>query len=285
MVLPTVALYVILSYLPISGVMLAFKEFDYAKGLWGSPWIGTQVFRELFGLPNFWRAVRNSVSISLLKLFCGFPVPIVMALLLNEVRGKYFKKTVQTVTFLPNLLSWAVLGVVFTAVFSQTQGYVNHFIDAIFGIRIDFLHDSMWFRPTLIVTSIWAGMGYGMVIYLAGLTVIEPELYEVATLDGAGRFQRMLHVSLPGLMPVILTQLILSVGYMMYAGFTQVYVMYNPMVYDVGDIIETYVYRIGLQDGNYSLATATGLFQSGLGVILMLAVNRISKKMADRSIF
>jgi len=282
---PVVALYIILCYMPIYGVTLAFKEFNFLKGPWGSPWVGGRIFQELFHLPEFWRAFNNTVILSLLKLICGFPVPIMVALFLNELRGKYLKKTIQTITFLPNLLSWAVLGVVFTAVFSQTQGYFNAIINMLGGQRIDFLHNSLWFRPTLICTAIWAGMGYGLVIYLAGLTTIEPELYEVAMLDGAGRFQRMIHISLPGLMPVIMTQLILSVGYIMYAGFEQVFVLYNPMVYDVGDIIETYVYRMGIQDANYSLATATGLFQAGIGMLLMLGVNLISKKAADRSIF
>jgi ABC-type polysaccharide transport system, permease component len=282
--LPVIALYAIFCYVPMYGVTLAFKDFDY-RSIVSSPWVGLAFFKELFGAPAFWDSFRNSLVISLLKLCIGFPIPIIVALFLNEVTQTWFKKTIQTITFIPYLLSWAVMGLIISSMFSQTEGPVNALIEAFGGKRIDFLHSNAWFRPMLVLTSIWQGLGYGLVIYLAGLSAIDPQLHEAAMIDGAGRFKRMLNVTLPGLMPVVVTQLILSVGYIMSAGLEQVIVLYSPLVYPTGDIIDTFVYRNGVVDGNYSLATAAGLFQNLIGMALLVATNWISGKLTERRIF
>jgi putative aldouronate transport system permease protein len=282
--LPVIALYAIFCYVPMYGVTLAFKEFDY-HGIMSSPWVGIAYFKELFGAPDFWNTFRNSLEISLLKLFIGFPLPIIVALFLNEITQGWFKKTIQTITFIPYLLSWAVMGLIITSMFSQTEGPINAIVAALGGARVDFLHSNAWFRFVLVTTNVWQGLGYGLVLYLAGLSAIDPQLHEAAMIDGAGRFKRMWHVTIPGLMPVIVTQLILSVGYLMSAGLEQVLVLYSPLVYQSGDIIDTFVYRNGVLDGNYSLATAAGLFQNLIGMALLLATNWISGKLTDRRIF
>jgi putative aldouronate transport system permease protein len=284
LIFPVMFLYGLFSYVPMYGVTLAFKDFDYVS-IWSSPWIGLGWFEELFRNSAFWSSFRNSLEISLLRLACGFPVPIIIALLLNEARSRHFKNTIQTLTFLPYLLSWAVMGLIVTALFSQTEGPVNGILELAGGKRQDFLHSNDWFRFVLILTGIWHQLGFGLVIYLAGLASIDQELQEAAMIDGAGRFRRMWHITIPGLMPVIFTNFIFAIGALMGAGFEQVFVLYSPLVYQTGDIIETFVYRNGVIDGNYSLATATGLFQNVIGLTLLLFANWVSGRVANRRMF
>ncbi len=278
MFLPVVAYFFIFRYIPMYGITLAFKKFTLSLGIMGSPWVGLANFESLLRTTTFFRAVRNTVVISLLKLVCGFPMPIILAILLNEVRNLRFKKAVQTISYLPHFLSWVVLAGLFGQLLSPNNGAVNYILKQLFGIQpIYFLADNRWYRTTLIITDIWKEVGWGSIIYLATISSINSEIYEAAECDGADRFQRIWYITLPELLSTITILLILNVGRIMDAGFDQIFNTYNNVVMETGDIIDTYVYRRGLGSLEYSLATAVGLFKNVIGFVLVLATNLITK--------
>lgn len=278
MILPCVAFFLLFHYAPMLGLIIAFKDFVMSEGIVGSPWVGIEIFRRLFSSNDFPNALRNTVVISLLRLAFGFFAPIVLALLLNEVRMQGYRKVIQTLTYIPYFLSWVILGGIFLMLFS-INGPVNEMIAGVGGARIEFLTDDFWFIVTIIVTGIWQSAGYGAVIYLAALSGIDPTLYEAAYVDGAGRWKQTLHVTIPSLMPTIITLLILNLGHIMNAGFDQIYNMYNPTVYDAADIINTYVLR-RLQTMDFSLATAAGLFKSVIGLLLVVMANYVARRIS-----
>lgn len=278
MFLPAAIVLLIFYYLPMGGVITAFKDFRLNLGILKSPWVGLDVFRQLFGSEDFPNALRNTIVISILRLGFGFAAPIVLALMINEVRVRWFARTVQTLTYLPYFFSWVVLGGLFLMVLSL-RGPVNAFLGG-FGLDpISFLSEDAWFLFTLIATGIWQTVGYGAVIYLAALAGIDVQLYEAATVDGAGRWKQTLHITLPCLVPTIVVLFILNLGRILSAGFDQVYNLYNPMVYDVADIIDTYVLR-HLVAMDFSLATAAGLFKGLVGLVLVVGVNAIARRMS-----
>ena len=279
LLLPGLVFFLVFHYLPMFGLAIAFKEFRLVDGIFGSAWNGLDNFRRLFGGADFPLALRNTVWISLLRLFFGFLAPIVLALLLNEVRTSWYKRSVQTVTYIPYFLSWVILGGIFLIMFSL-NGPVNQAAQ-IFGVEPrQFLTDDFWFIVVIVVTGIWQASGYGAVIYLAALSGISPDLYEAAVVDGAGRWKQTLNITLPGLMPTIVTLFILNLGHVLNAGFDQIYNMYNPMVYDAADIIDTYVLRrIVLMD--FGLATAAGLFKSVVGLVLVVLANAAARRLTD----
>ena len=287
MFLPVLVYFLVFRYLPMYGITLAFKKFNLGLGILGSPWVGLDNFTTLFRTQTFLRAVRNTVIISLQRLIFSFPMPIILALLLNEVRHLRFKKIVQTVSYLPHFLSWVILAGMFLQLLSPSTGPVNHILTQWFGRQdpIFFLGDNTYFRGTLIVTDIWKGMGWGSVLYLATISGIDTSLYEAAVMDGASRLQRMWYITMPSLVPTISILLILNVGGILDAGFDQIFNMYNEAVYETADIIDTYVYRVGLGQMRYSLGTAVGLFKNVIGFILVIVTNRISRRISGNGVW
>ncbi len=278
LVAPGLAFFLVFNYLPMFGLVLAFKEFRLSAGILGSEWSGLENFSRLFGGADFPNALRNTVTISVLRLLFGFFAPIALALMLNEIRVSWYKRTVQTVTYIPYFLSWVILGGIFLMIFSQS-GPANQ-ITQLFGVSpIEFLTNDFWFIVVVIVTGIWQAAGYGAVIYLAALAGISPDLYEAAVVDGAGRWKQTLHITIPGLVPTIITLFILNLGHVLNAGFDQIYNMYNPMVYDAADIIDTYVLRrIVLMD--FGLATGAGLFKSVVGLLMVVLANWLARRLS-----
>ncbi len=285
LLLPGIAFYLLFRYKPLYGILIAFKDYQFRLGIMGSPWVGLDVFRQLLGSKDFWLVFRNTVIISSLKLLFGFPAPILLALLLNEVRLLPFKRVVQTVSYLPYFISWVVLSGIFFQVLSPSSGPVNYLLKALTGRTLYFLGDPSLFRGTLVGLSVWKGVGWGAVIYLAALAGVNPELYEAAWIDGAGRWQRALRITLPSLLPVITILFILSVGSIVDDDFDQIFNLYRPVVYSVGDVLSTYTYRKGLNEMRYSLATAVGLFQNVLAFVLVAVANLLSKRVGEYGIW
>ena len=279
LLIPGVLFFFVFHYLPFLGLTIAFKDFVMSKGIFGSVWNGIHNFQRLFSSADFPNALANTLVISLLRLGFGFFAPIVLALLLNEVRIRWFKRTVQTLTYIPYFLSWVILGGIFLMIFS-INGPLNQ-VAGLFGLGpIEYLADDFWFRTVIITTGIWQAAGYGAVIYLAALAGISPTLYEAAIVDGASRWQQTLYITLPSIMPTIITLFILNLGYILNAGFDQIYNMYNPMVYDSADIIDTFVLR-RIMAMDFGLATGAGFFKSIVGLILIVIANSLARKLTD----
>jgi putative aldouronate transport system permease protein len=278
LLLPTLIFFLIFSYVPYGGLLMAFQDFSPRRGILGSPWVGLEHFQYLFGRASFYEILTNTLLISAYKLIFGMPVPIIFALLLNEVRAVYFKRITQTLTYFPHFLSWVVYGGLMV-IFLAPGGAMTNMLQA-FGLSDPkFLSNESTFRGLLVVTNILKEFGWNAIIYLAAITAIDPALYEAAMVDGANRWQQMRHITLPAIRGVIVILFILNLGHILDAGFEQVFVMYNPSVYSVAEIIDTYVYKIGLVSGRFSLATAVGLFKGVIGMVLILASNQILKRL------
>ncbi|ERL64767.1 YteP [Schleiferilactobacillus shenzhenensis LY-73] len=263
---------------------MAFQDFIPAQGFLHSQWVGFAHFQYMFSLPDSFQIFRNTIVIAVGKIILGTLAPIIFALLLNEVRVKWFKETIQTIVYLPNFLSWVVLGAVFTMILSD-GGMVNQFL-GLFGIKpISFLASNTWFQPLMIITDVWKGYGYGTIIYLAAMTAINPDLYESAALDGANRWQNIIHITLPSIVPMIILVATLSLGNILNAGFDQIFNLYNPVVYPTGDIIDTYVYRMGLRGAQYSFGAAVGLLKSVISLVLIVFSYKLAKKYAHYTLF
>ena len=274
-------------YIPMGGIVIAFKDFKISRGIWGSEWVGVQNFAIAFRTSTFLRSMRNTLIISGLKLLFGFPAPILLALMLNEVTHKRYQRMVQTISYLPHFLSWVVLAGMFQQLLSPNNGAVNYLLRHFFGRQepIFFLGDNSYFRGTLVATDIWKNVGWASIIYLATIAGIDPALYEAASCDGATRFQCTFFITLPLLAPTIVVMLILNVGSIMDAGFDQIFNLYNSAVYDSSDIIDTYVYRIGINDMKYDMSTAVGLFKNIVGFILVVGTNMIAKRLSGEGIW
>ncbi|GIP57492.1 ABC transporter permease subunit [Paenibacillus sp. FSL W8-0186] len=285
MILPGIILTVIFSYVPIMGTVIAFQKFVPSKGIFNSKWIGFDNFRYMLDMPNFTSVLWNTIFIAVLKIIAGLIVPIIFALLLNELAGAFFKRTIQTIIYFPYFLSWVILGGILIDILSPSSGIVNQFL-GVFGIKpIFFLGDDKWFPYTLVLTDTWKTFGYGTIVYLAALTGIDQSLYEAATMDGANRWKQTIHITLPGMLPIITLMTVLSLGNVLNAGFEQVFNLYSPMVYSTGDIIDTLVYRIGLVDAQYGVATAVGLFKSLISFVLIVLSNKLANKYAGYRVF
>ena len=280
-VLPGLIALILFNYLPMGGLLIAFKDYKIRLGIFESDWVGWENFVTVFGSMEFPRVLKNTVMISFLKLVTSFPAPIILALLINELRCKTFKKTVQTISYLPYFMSWVVLGGIVTMMFS-TEGPVNYILKA-FGMKesIIFFGDEFWFIVMLLITNIIQGVGWSSVIYLAAICSVDDAVVEAAVVDGAGRFRQIIHVILPAIMPTIVTVFILNLGSVLNAGFDQIYNLYNPTVYNVADIIDTYNLR-QLQDMNYAEGAAVGLFKSVVGMVFVLSANFITNKLTDK---
>lgn len=278
--------FVVLHYFPMVGLLMAFERFSPAKGFFKSKWIGMENFKTFFSGPYAWRTIKNTFLISVLDLVINFPAPIIFALILNEIRQKHFKKTVQTISYMPHFIS-AVVACGLVTSFCQANGPIAEFVAKIRGLSssTNLLNDTGAFRPIYIFLNMWQGLGYGSIIYLSALTSIDPELYDAANVDGAGKWRQMLHVTLPSLMPMISMMLILRMGALFNVGTDKILLLYSPATYEVSDVIGTYVYRIGMLEADYGLSTAVGLFNSIIGTILLVSTNKISKKLSGNGLF
>lgn len=284
MALPVIAYYIIFHYLPMFGIVISFQNFRVTRGFFGSKWVGLENFIDFFDSEYAWRNTRNTLMISLYGLVFSFPAPIILALLLNEVKNARFKKAVQTITYMPHFISLVIICALVMD-FCSTRGLINTLILKLGGTPIPFMSDPDWFYPIYTISGIWQHMGWDSIIYLAALSSIDPALYEAATVDGAGRFRRMWHITLPGIASTISILLILRIGSIMSVGYEKIILLYSPATYETADTISTYVYRRGLQDGKYSFASAVGLMNSVVNFILLIVSDRISKKLGQSGLF
>lgn len=278
LMLPGIVYFVVFHYVPIYGAVLAFKDYDVHQGIMFSPWVGLKHFRRLFEQHDVARVFWNTVEISALRIVFGFPMPIILALLLNEIFNAKFKRAVQTISYLPHFLSWVVVAGLITEVLSPGRGVYGYLMRLIGAEPAVLLTSRTWFVPILIVSGIWKEVGWGTIIYLATMSSINPEMYEAAVVDGASRWRRAISITLPGILPVISILLILSMTQILSAGFDQIFNLYNPLVYEVADIIDTYIYRIGLQRFDYEFSTAVALTKNVIALVLVLAVNGIVRR-------
>ena len=284
MILPGLLFILIFKYMPLGGITIAFKEFLPGKGIWGSPWVGLENFEYMLALPDTKRVMWNTLFIAAAKILINFPVPIIISILLNEVKNHRFKRSVQTIIYLPYFISWVILAGIIQDLFAK-EGLINQFL-GIFGAEpVFFLGNKYSFLGVLIGTDVWKNFGYNTVVYLAAITGIDETLYEAAKIDGANRFQQIWNVTLPGIAPIVVLMMILNLGNVLNAGFEQIFNLYNPLVYETADIIDTFVYRISLVEANYSLGTAVGLLKSVVSFILIVTSYKIANKYSDYTVF
>ncbi|OMF49478.1 protein lplB [Paenibacillus rhizosphaerae] len=285
MLIPGLILILVFNYVPIAGLIIAFQDFKPIIGFSQMRWNGLDNFRYVFSLPDFTVALRNTVIISIMKIVAGLIVPVLAALLLNEARNVLFKRSVQTIIYMPHFFSWVILGGIIIDVLSPSQGIVNKALGA-FGVEpISFLTSNDWFRYVMVITDQWKEFGFGTIIYLAALTSIDPGLYEAAIMDGAGRWRQTWNVTLPGISPIVILMAILSLGNILNGGFDQIFNLYNPLVYDTGDILDTLLFRIGIEQAQYSVATAIGLMKSIVSCTLIGLGYYLAYKIANYRIF
>jgi putative aldouronate transport system permease protein len=293
MLLPGVVLVFIFSYGPMFGLVMAFQDFSPRKGFFGSAFVGLENFAYALRIPGFWQIIHNTLLMSVLKIVLGIVTPVLVALMLNELVSRRLKRVVQTIIYFPHFLSWIILSGLFIDILSPSEGVVNHIIRLLGGRPVFFLGDKNWFPYTMVLTEVWKEFGYGTIVYLAALTSVDPTLYEAAGIDGAGRLKQTLHVSLPAMAPTILLMTMLSFGGILNAGgtvssggsgFEQIYNMYSPQVYQTGDIFDTLVFRLGLENGQFSVATAMGCFKSVISFVVMSSGYWLAKKTANYEI-
>ncbi|GLI04608.1 putative multiple-sugar transport system permease YteP [Paenibacillus tyrfis] len=285
LLLPGMLFIVVFKYIPMYGLVIAFQEYNILQGVGGSDWVGLYQFEKLFTMLDFTSVFKNTLIISTLKLVWGFPAPIVLALLLNEVKQLVFQRFVQTVVYLPHFISWVIFSGIIIIFLNPVDGLVNQVMGWFGGEPVDFLIEKSYFRSILVATDIYKEVGWGTIIYLAAISGINPQLYEAAIVDGAGRFRQMWNITLPSIRHVIVILFILSLGNILDAGFLQTLLLYNPLVMDVADIIDTYVYRKGIVDASYSLGAAAGVFKSVIALILVAASNQLAKRFGEEGLW
>lgn len=272
-------------YIPMLGVIIAFKDYNIFNGILASPWVGFETFQEVFKMDGFFRALRNTFLLNLLDLVVSFPIPIILAILLNELRVQWFKKGAQMVLYLPHFISWVIIGGMAIQLLATNTGIVNTVLKSLGLEAIPFLTEPLYWVFTYLGIGIWQSAGWGTIIYLAALTAINKDLYEAAEVDGAGRMRKIWHITLPGIKPTIIILLIINIGHMASIGFDRPFVLSNPLVTDVSEVISTYVYKIGIQSARYTVATAIGLFQAIVGLIFLLTADYVSRKVNDQGIW
>ncbi|QJD88130.1 ABC transporter permease [Cohnella herbarum] len=285
MLLPGLILVLLFCYGPMAGILIAFQNYIPVKGITGSEWVGLEHFRYVYSLPETMTVFRNTVVIASMKIVGGLFAPLITALLLNEIGKRLFKRSVQTIIYMPHFLSWVIMAGILLDVLSPTTGIVNAFLDWLGITKVFFLGNADWFPYVLVGTDILKEFGFGTIVYLAAITGINPALYEAAVLDGANRWKQTLHITIPGIVPIIVLLLTLGLGNVLNAGFDQVFNLYSPSVYSTGDILDTYVYRIGLGNGQYGVATAVGLFKSVISLVLISVSYLLAYRLANYRIF
>ena len=285
MLIPVVIFFAVFSYYPLYGILIAFKDYSISRGILGSPWAGLRYFRQFFSSPYFGRLLRNTVLISVYSLLWGFPIPILFALLLNEFKDGKFKRVIQTVSYLPHFISLVVICGILIDIFSPQGGVVNSLLYSLTGKRINFFGEPEWFRTMYVGSGVWQEFGWNSIIYLAAITGINPDLYEAARIDGAGRLRQIWHVTLPGIKPTILTLLILNLGNIMSVGYEKIILLYSPTTYETADVISSFVYLRGIVSGYYSFSTAVGLFNTVVNFVLILLANTVAGKVSETTLF
>jgi putative aldouronate transport system permease protein len=283
LLIPMIAV-IIFNYVPMAGLIIAFKDYDVIAGFVDSPWIGFDAFKEVFKSKDFYKVLRNTLTLNFMDLIVGFPAPIVLAIMLNEIRVKWFKKISQTILYMPYFLSWIIIAGIMYQLLSPVTGLVNIMIRNMGGQTIPFLSEKWHWLFTYNAVGVWQSAGWGTIIYLAAITGINGELYEAAVVDGAGRFRKIWHITLPGIRPTIVVMLIITLGRILSVGFDRPYAMRNPIVNEFADVISTYVYDVGIKSLRYNISTAVGLFQSAIGLLLVIITDRISKKLGEQGI-
>lgn len=286
MLLPGIIYFFIYKYLPMGGLIIAFKNYSLSKGIFGSEWAGLKYFKLIFTQsPDFWNILRNTLVISVSKLIFGFPVPIMLAIMLFEAKNLRFRRLVQSAAYLPHFVSWVIFGGIVSQFLSPTTGIVNQIL-GLFGVEpIYFLTEETWFRKIIVISDIWKTMGWNSILYLAAISGVDPTLYEAGTLDGCTWWQKTRYITLPCISETMVIMLLLNIGRLLEVGFEQIYVLYNSTVYSVGDVISTYVYRVGIGRSRFSMSTAIGMFQSVVGLVMISTSNFISRKLFDKSIW
>ena len=277
--------YVIFNYFPMYGIIIAFKDFSIGKGYLGSEWVGFKWFLQFFNSPYFWRLIKNTLAISALNIVFGFPAPIILALFFNEMKSRRYKKIVQTISYLPHFISTVIVVGMLYNFFSVNGGLVNEVLRKLNKTPINFINSSVWFRPLFVGSGIWQGMGFGTIIYLAAIAGIDQALYDSASVDGCSRFMKNIYITIPSIMPTIIILLILNLGRMLSVGFEKIILMYSPAIYDVSDVISTYVYRQGILNGEFSFSTAIGLFNSVVNLAFLVVFNYIARKVSEVSLW
>jgi putative aldouronate transport system permease protein len=285
LLLPGLAYYLVFRYGPMYGMVIAFKRFDFASGIIGSPWVGLKYFEQFVGGPYFYRLVRNTMVLSLYQLVFGFPAPIILALLINEVRGVVFKRAVQTITYLPHFISVVIVVGLLKQILSPTSGVVNHVLLLVGHPAVNFFMDKGWFRPMYVGSEIWQETGWNAILYLAALSNIDAQLYESAWMDGANRFRCTWHVTLPGLRPTIVIVLLLRLGRILNVGYEKVLLMYSPATYETADVISTFVYRSGIAQANYSFAAAIDFMNAGVILVLVWMSNAVARRLGETALW
>lgn len=285
LVLPALIWLLLFAYLPMYGIQIAFKDYKVNLGMLGSPWVGLKYFEQFINLPNFDTLIRNTLLISVYSLIFGFPAPILLALMLNQVRSKRYKSFVQTVTYAPYFISTVVLVSMLNIFLTPSSGFVNKIITSLGGRAITFMGDPKWFRTVYVASGVWQGCGWGAIVYLAALGGVDPSLYEAAVMDGATKFQRLLHIDLPCILPTIVIMFILNMGNLLNVGYEKAYLMQNSLNNQVSEIISTYTYKIGLQNAKYSFSTAVGLSNSAINFVLVVSTNYISRRLTQTSLW
>lgn len=285
MFLPCLLYYLLFKYYPMLGIVISFKNYNLYKGIWESDWVGFKYYITFFQNPDFWLLFRNTFLLGAYTLIFGFPAPIILALLLNELKNMMFKRFVQTATYLPHFISNVIAASMITMFLSPTGGLVNRALNSIGIGTINFLTEPSWFKPVYVLSEIWQHVGWETIIYLAALSSINPALYEAASIDGAGRMRKMWSVTLPGIAPAIVILLLLNVGKILEIGFEKVYLLSNPTTYATADIFSTYVYRVGMTNGNYSYASAIDVFTGIVSLVFIVSANYISRKLSDNSLW
>jgi putative aldouronate transport system permease protein len=285
MIAPVAAYYIIFDYIPMYGAQIAFRDFNPFQGVWGSEWVGLKYFEQFFSSVYFTRLLGNTLMINLYALLVGFPAPIILALMINEVQKNFLKRGIQTIVYIPHFISLVVVVGMILSFLSPSSGIVNVMITALGGESIHFMAEPAWFKTIYVLSGVWQEAGWGCIIYLAALSGIDPHLYESAVVDGASRWQRLISITLPCIVPTIMIMLILRMGGLFSVGFEKIMLMYNPITYETADVISTYVYRRGIQGGEYSFSTAVGLFNSLINLVMLVTFNTISKRMNGTSLW
>jgi len=286
LMLPGILYYILFKYVPMYGLIIAFQNFSIGRGILGSKFVGLQHFIDFFvNTPDAWKLIRNTVMLNVYDLLFRFPAPIILALLFHEIRSRKFKRFVQSVSYLPHFLSTVVIAGIMVTFLSQQTGIINHLLSWLGFERTLFLGQPEWFRTIYVGSEIWQTVGWGTILYLAAIAGVDPTLYEAAKIDGANRFQQMRHVTLVGMIPVMIILFVLTLGHFMEIGFQKIILLYNPMTYETADVLNTFIYRRGILSADFSFATAVGLFQSVIGFVLVVAANRVVKKFSDTSLW
>lgn len=284
LVIPVILFYILFHYKPMYGAVIAFQDYNPRLGVSGSDWVGLDQFLRFFASPYFGRLLKNTLLLSVYGIIFGFPAPIILALLLNELKVRKFKKTVQTITYLPHFISLVVVTGIIKD-FTQSTGLINDIIVTLGGVRTSLIQNPALYRTIYIVSDIWQGIGWGSIIYLSALSGVDQQLYEAASIDGAGRWKQLLHVTLPGITPTIVIMLIMRMGQLLGTGYEKTILLYNEATYETADVIASYIYRVGILERNWSYSTAIGLFNSGINLVLLIITNMISKRVSETSLW